>query len=244
MPKIICPSGLTGEVRALKVKEADALANQAAAKQGTSFEGVLSGCWTATLDPGPYAFAAGKPEWSSVLVCDRFYTLMRIRAATYGERYEFQVNKCVGCEERFGWELQLNELPVKTLPEESIAVFKNGNKFQAHLSDGRAVGFHLVTGSGEVNNARQARTRSMQRVTASLMGRIDEIDGVESKDKFKFINDLDMGEAMNLLEQFDAVDGGIETTLDIFCQHCGTNQEVQLPLDRNFWVPMKKQTTT
>jgi len=241
MHKIVCPSGLAGEVRALKVKEADALANQAAAKQGTSFESIFTGCWAATTDPGPYKFAGEKPEWGSVLVCDRFFTLMRIRAATYGERYEFQVNKCVGCGERFAWELNLNELPVKALPEESITNFKDSNRFYAHLTDGRQVRFHLVTGTGEIANA-QSKGRQLQRVTASLMGRIDEIEGVEPKDKFRFINDLDMGEAAILLEQFDAVDGGVETTLDIYCPHCATSQEVQLPLDRNFWVPIKRAT--
>lgn len=239
--RVICPSGMIGDVRALKVKEADALANQANAKHGTSLEGVLSGCWLQTVDSGIYSFA-GQPDWTQVLVCDRFYTLMRIRAATYGEDYEFSIQKCGGCGERYDWELKLSDLPMKPLPEGSKDVFKNGgNRFTAALLDGRKVTFHLQTGAGEIRAGAAARKQVTQKVTASLMARIDEIEGVKAQDRFKAINELDLNEARDLIEQFDEVDGGVDTDVITHCMFCGAENTVALPLDRGFWIPKKKK---
>ncbi|MEK7717126.1 MAG: hypothetical protein AAB322_05170, partial [Pseudomonadota bacterium] len=59
---IVCPSGLAGEVRGLKGKEGKLLADRAAAKAGSTFENLLSGCWLTTTEPGIYEVADGAPR--------------------------------------------------------------------------------------------------------------------------------------------------------------------------------------
>ena len=96
---IICPSGLSGEIRGLKGKEGKLLADRNAARAGSTFEKLLSGCWLQTIDHGVYAVAEGAAlDWSKVLVADRFYTLLQIRSLTFGDDYAFSIQcKGAGC---------------------------------------------------------------------------------------------------------------------------------------------------
>lgn len=246
MPFIQCPSGLAGQVRNLKVKEADALADTVEAKQGTSFDSVLAGCWLRTDSPGVYEKTAlrsdGSLDWSKVYLADRFHALLRIRAATYGEDYDFDVPKCTGCDERYGWSLRLEDLPVKPLPEETRALLVQGtNSFETSLPDGRRVLFHLQTGEREAKAVLFARKQPRNKVTMSLLARVDEIGGVRGPGLRAVVEDLSMPETLHLLEQFDAVDGGVETDIATHCPHCGFENVVELPLGKGFWIPKKTQ---
>ena len=100
---IVCPSGLSGEIRGLKGKEGKLLADRNAARAGSTFEKLLSGCWLQTIDPGIYEVAEGATlDWSKVLVADRFFALLQIRSLTFGDEYAFSIQcKSAGCRERF-----------------------------------------------------------------------------------------------------------------------------------------------
>src|SRR5512132_2595752 len=145
---IVCPSGLAGEVRGLKGKEGKLLADRSAAKAGSTFEKLLSGCWLKTTDAAIYEVSEGAPlDWSKVLVADRFYALLQIRAETFGDDYAFFV-QCpnAGCRERFEWSLSLEALPVVPLSDAAKAAFRAGNRFETTLPrDGRKVWFRLMT---------------------------------------------------------------------------------------------------
>ena len=122
---IICPSGLAGEIRGLKGKEGKLLSDRTAARAGALFEKILAGCWLTTSDPGIYDLPeGGTVDWSRVLVADRFFTLLQIRAQTFGNDYAFSV-QCQGpaCRERFEWSLDLQELPVVPLSDAAKAAF-------------------------------------------------------------------------------------------------------------------------
>jgi len=56
---ITCPSGLTGRVRGMKVREERVLADRKLAKSGGQIDELLAACWEQTLDVGPYMFAEG-----------------------------------------------------------------------------------------------------------------------------------------------------------------------------------------
>src|SRR4051794_41098829 len=95
---IVCPSGLAGEIRGLKGKEGKVLSDRTAARAGALFEKILAGCWLGTTDPGIYELSetgstdsTGTIDWSKILVADRFYALLQIRALTFGDEYAFSV---------------------------------------------------------------------------------------------------------------------------------------------------------
>src|SRR5262245_59513947 len=85
---ITCPSGLTGTLRGMRVREEKVLTDKKLAWSGGQLDELLAACWEDTLDPGPYVFD-GRMEWGKVLQGDRFYALLRLRALTYGPEYAF-----------------------------------------------------------------------------------------------------------------------------------------------------------
>ena len=108
---IICPSGLSGRIRGMKVREERILADRKLAKNGGQVDELLAACWEETLDPGPYDFGDKVIDWGQVLQGDRFFALLQIRALTYGPEYAFAVNcHSDGCRARIEWADRLGHL--------------------------------------------------------------------------------------------------------------------------------------
>ncbi len=241
---IECPSGLSLEIRGLKAKEANILADASQARRGQTFDQILAGCWLSTRSAGVYTPRPnGSLEWGKVLVCDRFYTIVQIRVATWGEHYSFPVQcREQMCRHKFDWSLNLNsDLVYKVLPEESRRIFQESNRFEVIIpSLGRKVVFSLQNGAMEVKAGQDARVRKDKAMTVSLAHRIVEIEGVAALDKLRFIDELDLGDAQAIMDALDDADGGLETQVEVECQMCGAQQEVELPLGREFWLPSKR----
>lgn len=241
---IVCPSGLAGEIRGLKGKEGKLLADRNAARAGSTFEKLLAGCWLETHDPGVYELAEGAaPDWAKVLVADRFFALLQIRSLTFGDEYAFSVQcKSASCRERFEWELSLNALPVRTISDEAKAAFKAGNRFETKLPrDGRRVWFRLMTGADESRAATALKNARDGMLLTALALRIVEIEGVADKERRVFLEEMEMADATALLDKFEEVDGGVETTLEVECPSCFGVQEVELPFERGFFLPRAKE---
>lgn len=250
---VTCPSGVVGRIRGFKMREANLMKDRAAVKSGTAFESLLSNCWIETVNGGPYAWLAPKADgsfpridWAKMLVCDRFWALMKIREATYGPLYDFKV-KCqdADCGQTIEWELNLNDLPVKELPKTSREVLLEGeNSFETTLPDGKKCYFKLQTGHGEreIMKAAKHKDRSM---TAMLNARIISIEGLSTlAERLDYIDNLDLGDVYELGKLFDEADGGVETSIEIECTACGMEQSIELPLGGEFFSPPKKRKTT
>ena len=89
---ITCPTGLTGRIRGMKVREERILSDRKLAKSGGQVDELLAACWEETVDAGPYDFGEKDIDWGQVLQGDRFYALLRVRALTYGAEYAFAVS--------------------------------------------------------------------------------------------------------------------------------------------------------
>ncbi len=57
----------------------------------------------------------------------------------------------------------------------------------------------------------------------------------------RFLDDLEMADLMSMMDAFDEVDGGVETTIEIQCESCDLIQDVELPLGRDFFLPRSKK---
>jgi hypothetical protein len=243
---IVCPSGLAGEIRGLKGKEGKLLADRNAARAGSTFEKILAGCWLDTTDSGIYDVPEGGTlDWSKVLVCDRFYALLQIRALTFGDEYAFSVQcPLPGCRERFEWTLSLKDLPITVLSDAAKATFKAGNRFETELPrDGRKVWFRLMTGADEARAAQVMKSSRDGMLLTALALRIVEIESVPDMGKRKFLEDMEMADAAALLDQFDASDGGVETSIEVECPSCLGLQDITLPFERGFFLPTVKPKT-
>ncbi len=245
MPHVItCPSGLTGSIRGLKVREERFLSDRALAKAGTIVDELLRACWEETQDPGPYTFDGGKVAWGKVLQGDRFYALMEVRALTYGPEYAFAVTcREATCRARIEWEIDLHDLVVRPLSDASRAAFVGGNRFETQLPDaGRRVQFRLFSGDDERRLPAIRKQAGDRALSAMLAFRIVEIDGVDDRDRRRFVEDLSMRDADFLVDEFDRVDCGVETSIEIECPDCFARQDVQLPFDQTFFMPARGRT--
>jgi hypothetical protein len=240
---IICPSGLSGRIRGLKVREERILSDRKLARSGGQVDRLLSACWEETLDSGPYDFGEKNIDWGMVLQGDRFYALLQIRALTYGPEYAFSVNcQNVACRARIDWELDLGDLPVRKLSDESRSAFVNGNRFETVLPDaGTRLWFSLATGEIE-RRLPKVRRDANERVLSSVLAlRVIEVDGVDTREKRKFIEDLSLRDADFLMDEFDRVDCGVDTNIEIECPECFSIQEVELPFERTFFMPGRER---
>ena len=241
---ITCPTGLTGRIRAMKVREERILADRKLAKAGGQIDELLTACWEETVDAGPYDFGDKGIDWSQVLQGDRFVALLKIRALTYGPAYAFAVGcQNDGCRARIEWELDLCDLPCRPLSDESRAAFGDGNRFETVLPDaGKRVWFRLLTGADERKIPQLRRGAGDKLLSAMLAFRVVEVEGVEPRERRQFIEDLTMRDADFLVDEFDRVDCGVDTTIEIECPECFAAQEVDLPFDRTFFMPGKERT--
>jgi len=241
--EIVCPSGLSGRIRGMKAREERILADRKLAKSGGQLEQILAACWEETLDPGPYSFGTSAPNWAEVLVGDRFYALLQIRACSYGATYEFSV-PCSNrdCRARIDWELDLRDLPVRTLSAESRDALLSARTFRAVLpAAARTVEFRLLRGADERRMSAQRRAAGERPITTMLAMRIEAIEGVEAKDKLRFLEDLEMSDVTFLLGEFDRVDCGVETEIQVECPECMGITEVELPFEKSFFLPQRKK---
>lgn len=242
MTEITCPSGLSGRIRGMKVREERILTDRKLAKDGGQVDALLAACWQDTLDAGPYDFADGTVDWAKVLQGDRFYALLQVRMATYGPEYAFEVTcQNEACRAKIEWELDLNDLPVRALTPESLAAFSSGNRFETILPDaGVRIGFRLLTGAEERKIPALRRGVRDRMISAMLSLRVTDIEGVDVRSKRTFIEDLTMRDATFLIDAFQQVDCGVETAIEIECPDCMTVQEVELPFDQTFFIPGPK----
>jgi len=239
---ITCPSGLTGTLRGMKVREERILADRQLAKSGGQVDALLAACWEQTIDPGPYAVGDGLLAWGKVLQGDRFYALLQLRIATYGPEYAFSVPcEREACRAKVEWALDLNELPVRTLSDASRAAFVAGNRFETTLpASGTKLWFKLLVGDDERKLPQLKRAAPERVFSAMLAYRVLEVEGVEPRQTRAFLEDLPLQDASFLIAEFDRVDCGVETSIDIACPDCGTEQGVALPFGREFLMPATK----
>lgn len=242
MGVIVCPSGLSLEIRGLKGKELKLLQDKVARKTGRTYDNILSTCTVSVVVPGPaYSFdpGPGAPAWDKVLVGDKFFALLAIRAETFGPAYDFDF-RCSSCEEKVKWSINLPDggLEIKKLATEDAEAFKAGKPLEATLGDGKVAKYRLAVGLDE-------RTTSVHKheddaVLAMLARRIVAVgDLTEGKEIKKYLDEAGLRDISEIVKAFEAHDCGVKTDIEARCTLCAVVQEISLPLGRSFWMPLK-----
>ena len=238
---ITCPSGLSGRIRGMKVKEEQILTDRKLQKSGEASDRLLAACFLELVDPGIYDFDSAV-AWERVLQSDRLYVLFQIRLATHGPEYVFSVNCQNGaCREKIEWELDLGALEVTPMSGEAKEAFARGNRFLAELpASGARVWYRLPIGLDERRMHKLRRASKERALSTMLAHQISEIEGHQGNVR-AFVEDLSMGDADFLMGEMTRVDFGIETDIEIECPECLCGQEVDLPLDETFFLPSRNK---
>ncbi len=246
--EITCPSGLKGRIRGFKVKDEQILADPNLVRDGRVISKLLSACWLETIDPGPYTFLANgeeykKPDWGKILQGDRLFTLVQIRVKSYGPEYEFDV-PCSNnaCSQTIQWRMNLPDLELRELPEESRDKFRRGEPFETYLPDEKKVQYRLLVGDDDRYMARLRENNPSKLLLGMLTRRIVEIEGIGSDPrKIKtFIEDMEAGDADRLRDELEESDCGLETQFDVYCTGCNYDQPVILPLEMSFFSSRRR----
>lgn len=239
MLEISCPSGLRGTIRGMKVKDEQLFTDKKLSRQGRVITELLRACWENIVDPGPYQFGT-TVAFEQLLATDRNAILIKLRAYTFGDDYEFQAT-CEACKHRFGWGVNLAELEEKPVSPSGIQHIKTGEPLLIDLPDGRAIKTRLLTGKDEEFIATLGTKDEPKVMTYNLARRIVEIDGKKDwKDVVGIVEDMEARTADFLWDAFDELEGGTDTMFKIACPRCDAQQTTMLPFEASFFSSRKR----
>lgn len=241
--EIKCPSGLVVVTREFLVKDEDLLADAKALRQGRSGINILNAITTQILDFGPYAESGGgKLNWSQVLQGDSMVILLKSRIETWGPEYLVRV-PCDNCRQPVAHEIDLNDLPIKDLPESSLAHVTDpqNNPLGCKLpSCGKRVEFKLLRCKDEKNLGKIQR-QNKQALSSSLTRyRVTKIEGVKPPDIANFLRNMSGRDLVFLRSAFDDADGGVEQEIELECDSCGHVWPKDIQLSTDFLFPKQR----
>lgn len=244
--EITCPSGLQVVMRSLKGKDIDKLKERRKMATGEALMQVLDDCTVKVIEKSIYD-KLPTFSWMDALIGDSTRAIVALRQATSGDEYDFNV-RCSdrSCRQPIRWSLNLSDLVTRKLPPTSAEAFLNGNVFEAELG-GTKIRYRLNTGRSRslaLKYAAQLDARKKDdeastegRALFGLATKIISIDGVDNV--LEWLNDQYLDEIEKLAKKMDSTDCGVETTIHVVCSGtngCGLKQEVELPLDRTFFI--------
>jgi hypothetical protein len=237
MPRQVkCPTGLTVQVRGLKGKDLDGQV----AKQDS--DQMLRDCIVAIDDPGPYKAPI---DWDLVLEVDRDVIMLNVAGLSLGDRLPFRWPcdnpSTGGCADPVRWAVEIPQIPITPTPEETLVQLRAGeNRHGITFSDGRRCWFRALDGVTARRARESARGRPKERVTATLVARIIEVEGVAPTGLMAYLGELDNPDLVALREKAAEVEGGLVTELDVQCSGCRWWTAATIPFDRAMQPRLKE----
>ena len=222
------------ELREITGHEEDMLASKQVPSHAKITQ-LLAGCVTrigAVTDPG---LIAGIVQ--NLTVGDRVYLIFSIRRVTLGDELPVR-EKCPECKTTTLFMVDLGEdLQPKPMKDPMKRVFD-----VTLPKSGIEARFRVSTGTDEANLAKLNK-RSKHKADAlsqALLMRLEMLGG--EKPTLKMVKSLGMGDRNFLRSQYQEVEGGVDTTLELECPSCGHEWEKDLDLSAaNFFFPGGRQ---
>lgn len=169
-----------------------------------------------------------------LLLGDRTFLFFALRLVTHGPLFPFR-KKCPECQNISTFNYDLSELPVYPMPNPEKRLYETKLPHS-----GKVVVYRPLTGRDELQ--RDRLRKRMEPLTLSLYLRIEEFDGrpVDSGQ----LQRLTAADRDFLRAEFEEIEGGIETSIDLKCQDpsCGAEFETEIdPSDPAFFSPSATQ---
>jgi hypothetical protein len=165
----------------------------------------------------------------ALTIGDRAFLMLAIRRVTLGDEFPYEA-KCTECEKKFFVSVDLSTLEVKTMPDPKKRVY------EVMLPRAQKVArWHVMTGKEEET---LAKAKTDDRISAAVLCRLDTLDGQPAT--FDHVRAMSMLDRDFLREQFDEMEGGIDTTLELECTHCGETFTTDLEVNQSgFFFPSR-----
>jgi hypothetical protein len=219
------------EIRSMSAQQEDLLTSPALIKNGTVITQLLRSCLiNKSIDP------------DEMLIGDRNALMIGIRVSGYGAGYSAEI-KCPECSEKYENEFSLNNLALKPLNAEPVAVNTNLFKFTLPVTK-LVVEFKLLTGKDELEISRiftakkKLQTQIDQSMTTRLMFAIVSVNGERNRDKIGLIvRNMRAADSSALRQYINKIEPGVNMKQSVICVHCGESSEVTMPLGASFFWP-------
>lgn len=208
------------EVRELRGREEDLLASRQVPNE-KKLSALLSSC---LMRVGPITDKGRIAQIVEELtVGDRVYLLFAIRRVTLGNDLPVR-EECPNsnCKAKNLFVIDLSELTIKAMPDPRKRIY------DVTLPSGRTARFRTSIGADESRVAKQVKRTQMDEGSQMLLMRLELVDG--EPPTIATLQDMGMRDRAFLREQFEAVEGGVDTTIQLDCPSCGQEWEKDLNL--------------
>lgn len=176
-------------------------------------------------DPGVIAMIP-----KHLLIGDRVFLMFALRRLSMGDDYPFKIN-CPECGDINPFTVDLADLDVQKMKDPKKRVY------QAELPSKTSVTFRLLSGADE---ERLAKYTKDDKLSYALALRIEVLNGKPAT--IKDLKALSMRDRDQIRAIMDEYDGGVDTTLEMTCGHCGADFEDEVdPGQPGFFFPSMTQ---
>jgi len=158
---------------------------------------------------------------------DRIAAMLFLRRATVGDIYKF-TRKCPGCNQEARRGLDLKQLTLKGVKDPTkrrVSVTLPRSQKVAILK--------VLTAKGESQVAELKPTQRDLK-TYAIMARLETLDGktiTGSEQDINTIKNLPNADRSQLLAVYQAMEGDIDTDVQVICKNAKCNMEFEFPLD-------------
>jgi hypothetical protein len=248
------PSGLVVKMTPLRMADENRLAQ--AAKANDNFDNVIEAVLAARIGavvaPGPYPHLVegGSIAWDDLLSGDTFAAMIELRKISYDDGKTFTVLdlQCPSGQcPKFDYDIDLDtDIIRRDLDAVGAEHVRNGVPLSCQI-DGHNVGFVLATGA-TVKRVRKLDAQYPKRMMATRMrSRIVGVEGIEPLNIMNWLDGdngaskaypgLRAADAERLRDAMDEHECGIDTEVEITCEHCQRRYMINLPFDAGFLAP-------
>lgn len=176
-----------------------------------------------------------KPELIKIardlVMGDRVFLMISIRRVTLGDLFPFE-DECTLCNTKNLFSVNLSELKSKRMTDPMKRVF------DVALPSGKAARYHVMCGRDEETSSKAVQ--GADRMSIGIFVRLDRLDNAPPD--MNAVKNLGMRDRNFLREQFEEIEGGIETNIELTCPACGEDFETELNVGQSgFFFPTRIQ---
>lgn len=183
-----------------------------------------------------------------MLVGDKGAIILATRIGAYGPQYAYEVS-CSQCSEKSKETVDLTEIESKEIDFDEIETGKNEFTFDLPVSE-KTIKFKLLTheDSQKIDQQLKNTKRGIDKstgsvrvsgnVTTRLKNMIVEVDGERSQREINnFVDDMYARDSHELRKFVRKINPDLDLSTDFFCDWCGNEEVISIPLDANFLFP-------
>lgn len=177
----------------------------------------------------------------SLPVGDRLFLLLAIRRVSLGDEYSF-TEPCPNteCKSVERYTVLLSDLDIKKMPDPKKRIH------DVNLPSGATARFRISTGADEeralmLETTKKKRGEEEDLLSKGILMRLELLDGLPPE--LQAVKNMKWRDRVALREEWNRVEGGVDTEIDMVCPTCGYEFKREIELSANFFFPSATSKT-